>query len=108
MSHFAGSYEGPIASFPSDAAGQAQAVQNAAATSRARPQSRFASVNTFAIPPPHTPFPCPLPPTLKMSFWDGVTAQGEIKALGTPQRPPPLSMPRQSPMPVTSHLCLLS
>lgn len=47
----AGSYEGPIASFPSDAAGQAEAVQNAAATPRAR--SRLANVGAS--------FSCPLP-----------------------------------------------
>lgn len=42
---YAGSYEGPIVSFPSDAAGQAEAVQNAAATPRARPLSRLANVS---------------------------------------------------------------
>ncbi|KAL0041039.1 hypothetical protein WJX77_002957 [Trebouxia sp. C0004] len=40
-----GSYEGPIVSFPSDAAGQAEAVQNAAATPRARPLSRLANAS---------------------------------------------------------------
>ncbi len=42
---YAGSYEGPIVSFPSDAAGQAEAVRNAAATPRARPLSRLANVS---------------------------------------------------------------
>ncbi|KAL0046017.1 hypothetical protein WJX82_011578 [Trebouxia sp. C0006] len=40
-----GSYEGPIGSFPSNAAGQAEAVQNAAATPRARPLSRLANAS---------------------------------------------------------------
>ena len=49
MAWGAGSYEGPIASFPSDAAGQAEAVHNAAAAPRSRPHSRFAAVSPICI-----------------------------------------------------------
>lgn len=53
---YAGSYEGPIASFPSDAAGQAEAVQNAAATPRARPLSRLANVSHAVLALCASPF----------------------------------------------------
>ncbi len=49
----AGSYEGPIVSFPSDAAAQAEAVQTAAGTPRARPLSRLAHVSPPHLHPSH-------------------------------------------------------
>ena len=81
MSYFLGSYEGPIASFPSDAAGQAAAVQNAAAAPRARPHSRFANVSA-SVPSLLTPFLSPFllssPPFSSVSFaW--MTAQEDAK-----------------------------
>ena len=104
ISQCAGSYEGPIASFPSDAAGQAEATQTAAVTPTARPQSRFANVS--CVLPPFKPFPPPPPFPLPPSH--GLQVLFERKEKHSAHTLMPTSSVHANPQPLNFLLCGLS
>ena len=105
ISQCAGSYEGPIASFPSDAAGQAEATQTAAVNPTARPQSRFANVS--CVLPPFKPF-LPPPPLFLclLPLHDRFCLKGKEKHSAHTQMP--TSSVHANPQPLNFLLCGLS
>ena len=100
----AGSYDGPIASFPSDAARQAQAIQDAADSPT---PSRFAHVSICTLTsvwlpvwPFHAPWPslpkAPLPYSLDGPMCPSSCASWHSPTQCSPYSPP---LPSSSPLP---------